>query len=54
MCENDCGTAGCGQKEGQWQCQCPEGLVFNAAKKRCLHPTPTPRRAGGQAKKWRP
>ncbi|CAI5482316.1 unnamed protein product [Closterium sp. Yama58-4] len=35
MCENDCGTAECVQKEGQWQCQCPEGLVFNAAKKLC-------------------
>ncbi|CAI5482332.1 unnamed protein product [Closterium sp. Yama58-4] len=53
MCENDCGTAACVVKEGQWQCQCPEGLVFNEAKKLCLDPS-LPRRAGGQAKKGRP
>ncbi|CAI5479217.1 unnamed protein product, partial [Closterium sp. Yama58-4] len=54
MCENDCGSAQCVVKEGQPQCQCPEGLVFNAAKKRCLDPSLAPRRAGGQAKKGRP
>ncbi|CAI5465799.1 unnamed protein product [Closterium sp. Yama58-4] len=46
MCENDCGTARCVVKEGQPQCQCPEGLVFNAAKKSCLDPSLPPRRAG--------
>ncbi|CAI5526281.1 unnamed protein product [Closterium sp. Naga37s-1] len=44
MCENDCGSAQCVVKEGQPQCQCPEGLVFNAAKKRCLDPSRAPRR----------
>ncbi|CAI5482331.1 unnamed protein product [Closterium sp. Yama58-4] len=44
MCENDCGSAKCVVKEGQPQCQCPEGLVFNAAKKRCLDPSLAPRR----------
>ncbi|CAI5963915.1 unnamed protein product [Closterium sp. NIES-65] len=44
MCENDCGSAQCVVKEGQPQCQCPEGLVFNAAKKLCLDPSRAPRR----------
>ncbi|CAI5512130.1 unnamed protein product, partial [Closterium sp. Naga37s-1] len=34
-CHKDCGTAECVVKEGKQQCQCPEGLVFNAAKKLC-------------------
>ncbi|CAI5526280.1 unnamed protein product [Closterium sp. Naga37s-1] len=44
MCENDCGSAKCVVKEGQPQCQCPEGLVFNAAKKLCRDPSLAPRR----------
>ncbi|CAI5971337.1 unnamed protein product [Closterium sp. NIES-64] len=44
MCENDCGTAQCVVKEGQPQCQCPEGLMFNAAKKLCLDPSLAPPR----------
>ncbi|CAI7824651.1 unnamed protein product, partial [Closterium sp. NIES-54] len=35
MCDNDCGAAECVVKKGKPQCQCPEGLVFNAAKKLC-------------------
>ncbi|CAI7891697.1 unnamed protein product [Closterium sp. NIES-53] len=54
MCENDCGSAKCVVKEGKPRCQCPEGLVFNAAKKLCLDPSLAPRRAGGQVKKWWP
>ncbi|CAI5526240.1 unnamed protein product, partial [Closterium sp. Naga37s-1] len=34
-CHKDCGAAECVVKEGKPQCQCPEGLVFNAAKKLC-------------------
>ncbi|CAI5963908.1 unnamed protein product [Closterium sp. NIES-65] len=47
MCENDCGTAQCVVKEGQPQCQCPEGLMFNAAKKLCLDPSLAPPRRRG-------
>ncbi|CAI5482329.1 unnamed protein product [Closterium sp. Yama58-4] len=56
LCENDCGTAKCVVKEGQPQCQCPEGLVFNAAKKLCLDPSLSPprRAGGGKAKNGRP
>ncbi|CAI5522003.1 unnamed protein product, partial [Closterium sp. Naga37s-1] len=54
MCENDCGSSQCVVKDGQQQCQCPEGLVFNAAKKRCHDPSLASRRAGGQGKKGRP
>ncbi|CAI5482320.1 unnamed protein product [Closterium sp. Yama58-4] len=50
MCENDCGAAECVVKKGKPLCQCPEGLLFNAAKKLCLVPPP---RAGGQAKNGR-
>ncbi|CAI5459008.1 unnamed protein product, partial [Closterium sp. Yama58-4] len=35
-CHKDCGTAECIVKDGQQQCQCSEGLLFNAAKKLCL------------------
>ncbi|CAI5522018.1 unnamed protein product [Closterium sp. Naga37s-1] len=34
-CHKDCGAAECVVKDGQQQCHCPEGLVFNAAKKLC-------------------
>ncbi|CAI5963895.1 unnamed protein product [Closterium sp. NIES-65] len=34
-CHKDCGAAECVVKDGQQQCQCPKGLVFNAAKKLC-------------------
>ncbi|CAI5526300.1 unnamed protein product, partial [Closterium sp. Naga37s-1] len=40
-CHKDCGAAECVVKDGQQQCQCPEGLVFNAAKKLCRDPFPT-------------
>ncbi|CAI5526278.1 unnamed protein product, partial [Closterium sp. Naga37s-1] len=53
MCENDCGSAQCVVKEGQPQCQCPEGLVFNAAKKLCLDPSLAPRRRGWWASQER-
>ncbi|CAI5482342.1 unnamed protein product [Closterium sp. Yama58-4] len=39
VCEKDCGSAHCVVKEGQQQCQCARGLVFNAAKKLCLVPS---------------
>ncbi|CAI5458385.1 unnamed protein product, partial [Closterium sp. Yama58-4] len=39
-CHKECGAAECVVNWGQSQCQCPEGLVFNAAKKLCLVPPP--------------
>ncbi|CAI5482321.1 unnamed protein product [Closterium sp. Yama58-4] len=51
MCEEDCGAAECVVKKGKPQCHCPEGLVFNAAKKLCWVAPP---RASGQAKIGRP
>ncbi|CAI5996857.1 unnamed protein product [Closterium sp. NIES-64] len=39
-CHKDCGAAECVVKDGQQQCQCPEGFVFNATKKTCRAPPP--------------
>ncbi|CAI5482300.1 unnamed protein product [Closterium sp. Yama58-4] len=34
-CHLDCGAAECVVKDGKQQCQCPDGFIFNAAKKTC-------------------